>query len=159
MNLYEQVVTDSDEIYTYFEVIRQFSPARILDVGMMLKRMGAVSRQAMHCAIPQAVQLDGVDLYPQVELPIYQAIYDHIFSEMQLPDGGYDLSICLGCSSSVAAQWIISTIDLEYLFAHSSLVLFNADIKIAIEYFKTRCTCQQLKAGDRVFLLAHPNNG
>lgn len=162
MDLYDAVITDADEIYTYFEVIRQLSPLRILDVGMMLKRMGTVSRQAMHCEISQAVRLDGVDFYPEAELPIYHAVYDHICSVEQLPDEVYNLSVCLGLFSgnfqenSVTKQWISSKTNLEYLYAHSSAVLFDAKAKVAADFFKARCACQLLQSGNRAFILAHP---
>lgn len=174
MELYEQVVTDQDEIYTYFEVIRQLSPACILDVGMMLKRMGAVSRQAMHCVIPQNVRLDGVDFYPEVELPIYHGIYDHIYLDSCLPEDVYDLSVCLGAfhkeldgclhknvneSSSgncVIQHWMSLKSNMEYLSVCSSAILFNAEIKMAVNYFDACCVCQMLQSGDRKFILARP---
>lgn len=153
MDLFKQVVTDEDEIFTYFEVIRQLSPARILDVGMMLKRMGAVSRQAMHCAVPESARLDGVDFYPEVELPIYQTIYNHIYIATQLPDEFYNLSVCLGCT---AQQWIFSRQNLEYLFTHSSAILLDAGAGTAVDYFKICCACQLLRSGERAFVLAYP---
>lgn len=158
MDLYNQVITDADEIYTYFEIIRQLSPKSILDVGMMLKSMGAVSRQAMHCEIPQSARLDGVDFYPEINLPIYQAVYDHIYTKIKLPQEFYDLSVCMGFfeADSPAWQWITSRDALEYLSTHSSAVLFHADIKTTADYFKARCACQLLKSGNRAFILAHP---
>lgn len=153
MDLFRQVITDADEIFTYFEVIRQLSPARILDVGMMLKRMGAVSRQAMHCTVPASARLDGVDFYPEVELPIYQTIYNHIYIAAQLPNEFYNLSVCLGCT---AQQWILSRQNLEYLYTHSSTILLDAGAKAAVEYFKTCCACQLLRSGERAFVLAYP---
>lgn len=158
MDLFGQVVTDADEIYTYFEVIRQLSPSCILDVGMMLKRMGAVSRQVMHCAIPQSAQLDGVDLYSEVTLPIYETIYNHIYPAALLPNESYHLSVCIGFfnENNIVQQWISSKQNLEYLFAHSSVILFDAGAKAAVDYFKTCCTCQLLRSGERSFVLAAP---
>lgn len=168
MDLFGQVVTDADEIFTYFEVIRQLSPSSILDVGMMLKRMGAVSRQAMHCAVPQSVRLDGIDFYPEVEMPIYGTIYDHIYSTAQLPKEFYNLSVCLGVfpddvshskafdKNGIVQQWLSSKRNLEYLSAHSSAVLMDADAKAAVDYLKTCCACQILRSGERPFVLAYP---
>lgn len=155
MELYGQVVTDADEIFTYFEVIRQLSPSRILDVGMMLKRMGALSRQAMHCEVPKTARLDGIDLYPKVELPIYETVYDHIYPPGQPPQEKYDLSICIGMGDALR-QWMLDAHNLEYLSTHASVVLFHADIKTAVDYFKSRFPCQLLRSEGRAFILVHP---
>lgn len=74
-------ITSGNDIYFYFEMLRQLSPKRVLDVGMFLKRIGAVSRQAMATELSSQIQLWGVDLFPEVPLPIYEQIYDEVLEK------------------------------------------------------------------------------
>lgn len=62
-------------------MIKKSGALNVLDVGMFLKRIGAVSRQAMGCEIDAKVQLCGIDLYPDVQLAVYDRIYDIIFPQ------------------------------------------------------------------------------
>jgi len=94
------VLTKKNDIYVYFEVIRQLEPERILDIGMFLKRIGSVSRQVMEdCAISEQVILDGVDFWTEIDFPIWRTIYNHIINDIQLVDNlaeRYDLAILFG---------------------------------------------------------------
>lgn len=148
MELFRQAVTDENDIYIYFEVISRVNPSCILDFGMMLKRMGALSRQAMSRAIAQSVRLDGVDLYPDVLLPIYQVIYNQIYRMENLPDRKYDLGIVL-CMEKRMDLTVI-----EYLCRHTSLILFDMDRKHFSDYVISRYPCQELKLEQRTFGLA-----
>lgn len=76
-------ITDADEIYYYFEMINNITPQSILDVGMFLKRIGAISRQAMSCEIPGSVRLYGIDFFPEKEMAVYQNVYDEIVTKRQ----------------------------------------------------------------------------
>lgn len=151
MKLFQQAVTDENDIYVYFEVIRQLQPSSVLDFGMMLKRMGALSRQAMNCRIPQNIRLDGVDLYPYIELPIYQIVYDNIYDMKNLPDRKYDLGVMLCMSESSA----FSVID--DFCKHTSMILFDADEEFFLNYFIQRYPCQEMKLEERTFALAYCN--
>lgn len=74
-------ITSGNDIYFYFEMLRQLSPKRVLDVGMFLKRIGAVSRQAMATELSSQIQLCGVDLFSEVPLPIYEQIYNEVLEK------------------------------------------------------------------------------
>lgn len=76
-------ITDEDEIYYYFEMIKNIAPGSVLDVGMFLKRIGAVSRQARSCEIPCGVVLYGIDFFWERELVVYQKVYDRIITKRQ----------------------------------------------------------------------------
>lgn len=86
-----EAITDADEIYYYFEMINNIAPQSILDAGMFLKRIGAISRQAMSCEIPHSVSLYGIDFFPEKKIAVYQSIYNGIatkrqfFEQEQLP--------------------------------------------------------------------------
>ena len=58
-------LTEND-IYLYFETVQQLEPQRVLDIGMLLKRAGSVSRKAMNREVVEGIQLDGVDFFPEM---------------------------------------------------------------------------------------------
>lgn len=96
MNL-NTIITNDNDIFVYFKLIEQLQPASILDVGLFLQRIGAVSRQAMSCEIPSNIYLEGIELFGENILPIYHKIYNKI---TRLPDFSfaddniYDMAIC-----------------------------------------------------------------
>lgn len=71
-------ITSGDDIFFYFEIIKQLQPQSMLDVGMFLKRIGAISRQAMSMEISQDMFMYGIDFFPEVNLPIYNQVYNGI---------------------------------------------------------------------------------
>lgn len=79
----DMIITNGTDIYVYFEVLHQLQPERVLDVGMFLKRIGAVSRAAMSCELPGGLVLDGIDAMPE-RIPVYGKIYDHIYENMDV---------------------------------------------------------------------------
>ena len=70
-------IVNRNDMYLYFEVINQIEPAKILDIGMFLKRIGAVSRQAMSESVDGSVLLDGIDVMPEIKVDVYNHIYNH----------------------------------------------------------------------------------
>lgn len=74
-------IVNQNDMYIYFECVNQIAPARVLDIGMFLKRIGAVSRQVMGAEIPRTVCLDGIDFMEQTAVSVYQTIYDRIYSK------------------------------------------------------------------------------
>lgn len=79
----ERIITDGTDIYVYYELIRQADPQSILDIGMFLKRCGAVSRQVMGQEISRQVCLDGVMFLEETDFLIYHAVYDTIYPNLQ----------------------------------------------------------------------------
>ncbi len=76
----DKCVVNQNAVYLYFEIVRQIKPERIIDVGMFLKRIGAVSRQAMGMEIGRNVELCGIDAMPECSAGVYGTIYDRIWS-------------------------------------------------------------------------------
>lgn len=74
-------ITDKDEIYIYFEMLKRMQPKSVLDIGMFLKRIGAISRQAVSMRIPEEVFLYGIDFFSEVRLPVYEKVYNGILSK------------------------------------------------------------------------------
>ncbi len=76
----DKCVVNQNAVYLYFEIVRQIKPEIIIDVGMFLKRIGAVSRQAMGMEIGRNVELCGIDAMPECSAGVYGTIYDRIWS-------------------------------------------------------------------------------
>lgn len=83
-------ITDKNDIFVFFEVIRLGQPERMLDIGMFLKRIGAVSRNVKDFEIPKTTILDAYTLTPEREINIYKTIYDNIYIK-DFPKVEYDL--------------------------------------------------------------------
>ena len=148
MKLFSQVITDENDIYIYFELIRILQPASILDVGMALKRMGAISRQAMHCEIPRDALLDGIDWQPEIDFPVYHKVYSNIYTMDQFPEQKYDLAILL------AAQGFVNVKLLERIAVSAKNMFFDADDMICRNYMAAKYECQAIQFEGRTFGLA-----
>lgn len=94
------ILKNENDIYMYFETIGQLEPQRVLDIGMFLKRIGSVSRKVMDRELPAEVCLDGIDLFPQLQFPVWDTVYDvrvslnRFFAEPK--ENRYDLAVFLG---------------------------------------------------------------
>lgn len=97
------ILKNENTIYMFYEVIEQIEPDAILDVGMFLKRVGAVSRKVMSREIPENIKLYGIDFFPKITFPVWGMIYDQIEpaeSYYKKQDTGkYDLAVALGIES------------------------------------------------------------
>ena len=71
------VITDREMITLYCGVIAQTGAGKVLDIGMFMKRIGAVSRSFQEFALPEDAQLYGVDLVGGRQ-PVYRTIYRQI---------------------------------------------------------------------------------
>lgn len=94
------IITNENDGYIFFEVIKRLEAMSILDVGMLLKRIGAVSRCAMNEEVPKDALLAGVDFFPETDFPVWKNVYDQIiqkdaFLECQQIQQ-YDLAVMLG---------------------------------------------------------------
>ena len=97
------ILKNENDIYIYFEVIEQLEPRRILDIGMFLKRIGGISRKAMNREVPEDIQLDGVDFYPEIDFPVWHHMYNNIYdvdsflkNDRKAP---YELAVILGAET------------------------------------------------------------
>lgn len=88
------LLINENDIYVYFEIIKQNSAKRVLDVGMFLSRIKAVSRQVENLSINENVILDGVNITSEEIFPVYQKIYDSIITNYDWGND-YDLIIFL----------------------------------------------------------------
>lgn len=151
----KQIITDGNDIYVYFELIRQINPANILDVGMFLKRIGAVARQAMNCEVPRQICLEGIDLFPQIKIPIYRGIYNEIYEleaiDARLSTRHYDLAVLLRVNEWLTGEkqgvW-------EYLVKHSRCILADTDDPEFVQFVLANCRCEALNIEDKQYVAA-----
>ncbi len=83
------MITDTDVMYVYCEVINQLEAQKILDIGMFFKAVGAVSRSLLDMQIPQEYNITGVDIDKIPYLEIYDTIYNRITDVDELFNGAY----------------------------------------------------------------------
>lgn len=100
-----KMITDHTEICVYFELIRQLAPKKLLDFGMFLKRIGAVSRQAMDLEIAEKIKMTAVDLFPEVAFPVYTKVYNQIIPlHAWEPKERYDLTCFFSVNEELGNQ-------------------------------------------------------
>lgn len=150
----DTLITDDNDIYVYFKMIEQLKPASILDAGLFLQRIGAVSRQAMSCEIPRHVYIEGIELFGHAPLPIYDQIYDQItilpkfdfFAERI-----YDLAICLRVN-----KWLHPDdrrFFWEYLITHARVVIADTADTDFVNFVTTNCQCEALHLDGQQYAL------
>lgn len=103
-----------NDIYLYFETIRQLQAKTVLDIGMTLKRCGAICRQVADSSIDPSVFLCGVDLDPDTTVPIYRNLYQEILSpeallKKQSDDKFYELAVLLELPKDVLMNEVLIT--------------------------------------------------
>lgn len=122
-------ITNQNDLFIYFEVIRQLRAKNVLDIGMTLKRSGAISRQIADSSIQRKVHLTGVDLFPEICIPVYNIIYNQILSKesfskelSSLPHFTLATLLCLPeCP-------LVPKICLPFLKCHADYILISKEI-------------------------------
>ncbi len=122
-------ITNSDAMYCYFEMIKKLGAGSVLDIGMFLKRIGAVSRQMAGTQVNKDVFLYGIDFFPEIYLPIYQVIYDKIISFDHFKNYILDTEAAKGKTDGI----IVSKFDLVVMLETEDLI-YEADKRKLVEY-------------------------
>lgn len=151
-------LTKQNDLYIYFEVIRQLRADPVLDLGMTLKRAGAVSRQIADSAIPPDTTLVGVDFASTPSLPVYETLYDRILTMEKLlsdteefPHFALAVSLFLPELSSHARKL------LPFLKANCSFILTDSDSHdLFLPYFSEK-KARSIKNGQNEYLLIETN--
>lgn len=98
-------LTNQNDIYLYFNVINDIKPNSILDIGMFLKRIGAVSRSARGQRIDDEVQLDGVDLFEEIDIAVSNVVYNDTYYKTVFEESKtYDFVIMLRVSDMLSVS-------------------------------------------------------
>ena len=104
----DKCIVNQNDVYLYFEIIRQIKPEKVIDAGMFLKRIGAVSRQAMNAEIGGNVKLWGIDCMPECSAKVYGTVYDRICSAdefLRCSEEAYDLAFMLKTEKCISASY------------------------------------------------------
>ncbi len=131
-------IKNENDMFIYFEVIKELEPKNILDAGMFLKRIGNVSRQVMNQKIPKEICLDGIDFFPEVCFPVWKNVYDRIITPQDFMTGCGSEKYCLGIV--LGSDGLEKDSDLEnvfkkmgscceYLFYDCQMVSFMKDVR------------------------------
>lgn len=159
-------LVDSDTTYSYFKVINDIEPRKVLDIGMVLKRAGAVSRDIESIDVDENIILDGVDLLPEVDAGVYSTIYDHVitaedfFAEINSKSYSekYDLIVAYDMAKlfdSVVLEdnKLIRSIT-DYIKSSSSFLLTDSITFDLLNDYMAGCQWRTVKSGDKVSYLA-----
>lgn len=99
IDIHDCVLKNTNSIRAYFGLIKELEPEKILDVGMLLKRIGSCTRAALQCEICDEIELVGIDLFPEIQFEAWNKTYDTVwnFHEFlaQNRDDYYDLVFLL----------------------------------------------------------------
>lgn len=154
------MITDRNDIYLYFEWIKQTNPASILDFGIFLQRIGAVSRQVMNCEIPKDRILEGVSMNEKVQ-PVYTKIYDKIInikSIHTLDAKVYDLIYFLDIYSEYDNTMMISKEALwNWLLNHGKIIVADTNDIDFINFMTSHVTCQAIHLEGKQYALIQGN--
>ena len=95
-------ICKKDELRPFFDAILEAEPRRVLDVGMLLKRSGAIGRMVCGSHLPEDMILDGLDVPGASFLPAYDVVYDHIFHDDEWKKAGeYDMVLAFFLSDEI----------------------------------------------------------
>lgn len=133
-----------NDLFSFFEVIRQLEPQSVLDIGPLLKRAGGVSRKAMNMEITEKIRFDGVDFDPQVSFLVWNNVYDEMMSIKsfweQTYKRKYDCTFLIGMDES---EWKTLSLNLlEKIQACSRYVLTGYNYE---EWTNKGCKVKNLK--------------
>ena len=157
MNL-NTIITNDNDIYVYFKLIEQLQPASILDVGMFLQRIGAVSRQAMSCEIPNNIYLEGIELFGENILPIYHKIYNKItlLPDFSFADDNiYDMAVCIHVS-----EWLHPDDRLffwKYITSHAHVIISDTSDSEFVNYIISNCNAEAINIDGEQYAIIYGN--
>lgn len=131
-NISEKLITNQNDIYIFFEIIKQIEPKSIIDLGMFLKRIGNISRQTANEEISGAVRMDAVDYLGDLQVPVYERVYNNIYNESAFLKSAatYELAVIL------RPERIVSREREECLWSH---------LKGKVPYVLTDCEDENRK--------------
>lgn len=92
------MLTNSNILYVYCEIMEQLEPKRVLDIGMFYKAAGCVSRRILNKEAPGSCYIKGVCTDSIKNLGVYKTVYDEIVDINAFFDGdkeSFDLSVIL----------------------------------------------------------------
>jgi hypothetical protein len=128
-------ITNQNDIFFFFEMIKKIEPDSILDVGLFLQRIGAISHHVLDMSIPEGVVCDGIRLGDQVIFPVTQTLY-RSFYDLCEPDASYDLVSLMGATDFLSRSqeetlW-------QWLKTHARCVITDCKQVESMPYLQTK---------------------
>ena len=148
-------IPNKNDIYLFFEIIRQAVPKRVLDVDLFLQRIGMISRQAMNYEIPTDVDLTGWNLSNHTILPVFKTIYDHILPHDCKLNDIYDLIFLFHTNESIAHSDKITI--WEQLSSHGKHIITDATDSEFLSYMTQKYPCKSITLDQQAYILITTN--
>lgn len=157
------IITNENDIYVYFELIRQLNPKTILDAGMFLKRIGAVARAARGCELHPQIRLTGVDAFPAYDFPIYHRIYDRILPLHAVTTSSvghdttdsYDLAVLFHVNEYLSASEKNALWD--YCAHHCACIIGDTTDPAFTNFCLAHGTCQVVSLEGQQYAIVSPD--
>lgn len=133
------MITDTDVMYVYCEIINQLEAQKILDIGMFFKAVGAVSRSILDMQIPQEYNITGVDIDKMPYLDIYDTIYNRITDVEELfkcayQKEKYDLITFIGAEKEKLSDVARKNILVKLAENAKNILTYNDDEALLEKY-------------------------
>lgn len=95
-----------NDLWMYFEIIKQTEPESVVDFGPILKLTGCISRQALNEEIDSKIKLTGIDFNPDMKCPVYEKVYDRLvsFDDYEKENVSGELGIAFGFDDTTAKR-------------------------------------------------------
>jgi hypothetical protein len=124
-------ITNPNDMYLYFEIINQVEPSSVVDIGMFLKRIGALARSVKGNSVSSDICLDGIDFMPEIKANVYRTIYNSIENyetfKTMINDKKYDLAVALRTEYFLDVK--DQTALLKWLRTHTKYAVISGTLK------------------------------
>lgn len=143
-----KIITNLTDMVVYFQLIQKTQATSVLDVGLFLERIGAVSRTTSIGGISESVVLEGISMAEERPFPIYESIYNQIHFE--LPEKRFSFISLL----RIADLWKEEDAFpiCKYAMAHGNMFLFESSNQICKDFFEERMNLTPIESGNDIYL-------
>jgi hypothetical protein len=125
------------------------NPTSVLDIGMFLMRMGAISRGLGDIQLSNKIVMDAVD-YLDKRFPIYNSVYNKIYTDT-LPDNMYDMIIAF-CVSGIIDEGNIEELW-NYATNHSRVFLTDYSEEATRHFYSYDNNTQIINVSGRNYVM------
>ena len=145
-------ITDDNDIYSYFYVINNIKPARVIDIGMLLMRAGAVAREAKGESLNVDMRLDAVNSMEIPSLAVYDNVYDTIYAAcFENVQEKYDLAMVYRAEEIMSNEQIDKM--LNWCKEHVNYLFMDCRIDGACRKLIAMGTVKEIQISESKYLL------
>ena len=143
-------ITNQNDMFFFFEMVKRTEPDSILDIGLFLQRIGAVSRQVKNMEIPSETTCDGMPLSNQQFFPVSTAIYQSIV-DLNSAGNYYDMISIIGITDLISVEdeaqlW-------NWLSSHAHCVIADCRQPERLQMFYTKGICTDYQIDDDTYAM------